>query len=149
APDPSFPGCVYSEMKMCLAPCFKGCTDEEYAGEIGRVEAYLNSGGRSLRRAWEEQREAASSAMEFEEASGLHVRLEKLVPVERLLPDFARPIAALNGVVLQTSSEAGAIALFRVAGGMISGPKAFAIEAAHSGKPSMESRLAEAVSAIG
>src|SRR5439155_20120426 len=27
-PDPSFPGCVYSEMKMCLAPCFKGCTDE-------------------------------------------------------------------------------------------------------------------------
>ena len=22
-PDPSFPGCVYSEMKMCLAPCYK------------------------------------------------------------------------------------------------------------------------------
>ena len=30
-PDPKFPGCIYSEMKMCLAPCFKGCTDEEYA----------------------------------------------------------------------------------------------------------------------
>ena len=27
-PDPKFPGCIYSEMKMCLAPCFKGCTDE-------------------------------------------------------------------------------------------------------------------------
>ncbi|MGA7462240.1 MAG: excinuclease ABC subunit C, partial [Candidatus Korobacteraceae bacterium] len=26
-PDPAFPGCIYSEMKMCLAPCFKGCTD--------------------------------------------------------------------------------------------------------------------------
>ncbi len=25
-PDPKFPGCIYSEMKMCLAPCFKGCT---------------------------------------------------------------------------------------------------------------------------
>jgi len=23
-PDPKFPGCIYSEMKMCLAPCFKG-----------------------------------------------------------------------------------------------------------------------------
>jgi len=22
--DPSFPGCIYSEMKMCLAPCFGG-----------------------------------------------------------------------------------------------------------------------------
>ncbi len=25
SPDPSYPGCVYSEMKMCLAPCYKGC----------------------------------------------------------------------------------------------------------------------------
>src|SRR5262249_40501923 len=29
-PDPAFPGCMYSEMKMCLAPCFRGCTDEAY-----------------------------------------------------------------------------------------------------------------------
>ena len=29
--DPDFPGCIYSEMKMCLAPCFAGCTEEEYA----------------------------------------------------------------------------------------------------------------------
>src|SRR5260370_28772419 len=28
--DPTFPGCLYSEMKMCLAPCFAGCTKEEY-----------------------------------------------------------------------------------------------------------------------
>ena len=27
-PYPQFPGCIYSEMKMCLAPCFKGCTAE-------------------------------------------------------------------------------------------------------------------------
>jgi len=36
-PDPAFPGCVYSEMKMCLAPCFKGCTDQEYSAEVERV----------------------------------------------------------------------------------------------------------------
>ncbi len=34
-PDPAFPGCVYSEMKMCLAPCYKGCSDERYAAGIG------------------------------------------------------------------------------------------------------------------
>ena len=33
-PDPSYPGCVYSEMKMCLAPCYKGCTDERYRRRI-------------------------------------------------------------------------------------------------------------------
>jgi excinuclease ABC subunit C len=44
-PDPKFPGCIYSEMKMCLAPCFKGCTDEEYSAEVSRVQAYFDSGG--------------------------------------------------------------------------------------------------------
>src|ERR1041385_7949613 len=47
-PDPGFPGCVYSEMKMCLAPCFKGCTDGAYMAEVARVQAYLDSGGQSL-----------------------------------------------------------------------------------------------------
>ena len=47
-PDPKFPGCIYSEMKMCLAPCFKGCSDEEYAGEVARVQAYFDSNGASL-----------------------------------------------------------------------------------------------------
>jgi len=44
-PDPQFPGCIYSEMKMCLAPCFKGCSDDEYAHEVKRVQAYFDSGG--------------------------------------------------------------------------------------------------------
>ena len=49
-PDPSFPGCVYSEMKMCLAPCYKGCSDEEYHAEVARVQAFFDSGGESLSR---------------------------------------------------------------------------------------------------
>ena len=28
--DPDYPGCIYSEMKMCLAPCFAGCSKQEY-----------------------------------------------------------------------------------------------------------------------
>ena len=47
-PDPAFPGCIYSEMKMCLAPCFKGCTDEDYRAEVARVQAFFDSGGDSL-----------------------------------------------------------------------------------------------------
>ena len=39
-PDPSHPGCVYSEMKMCLAPCYKGCTDERYAEESAAVRGF-------------------------------------------------------------------------------------------------------------
>src|SRR6266849_3382544 len=35
--DPAFPGCMYSEMKLCLAPCFAGCTKED--PEMGRLAA--------------------------------------------------------------------------------------------------------------
>jgi excinuclease UvrABC nuclease subunit len=46
-PDPSYPGCVYSEMKMCLAPCYKGCSDERYAEEAAAVEGFLATRGES------------------------------------------------------------------------------------------------------
>ena len=49
-PDPTFPGCVYSEMKMCLAPCFKGCTDADYHAEVARVQAFFDTSGESLSR---------------------------------------------------------------------------------------------------
>src|SRR3954466_13315862 len=64
-PDPAFPGCIYSEMKMCLAPCFKGCTDDDYRTEVGRVQAFFDSGGDSLVREITAQREKASSDLEF------------------------------------------------------------------------------------
>ena len=79
-PDPAFPGCIYSEMKMCLAPCFKGCTDDDYRTEVGRVQAFFDSGGDSLVREITAQREKASSDLEFENAAALHTRVEKLKP---------------------------------------------------------------------
>ena len=47
-PDPAFPGCVYSEMKMCLAPCYKGCSDERYRQESADVFAFLSTRGASM-----------------------------------------------------------------------------------------------------
>src|SRR5579859_6011979 len=55
--DPTFPGCIYSEMKMCLAPCFAGCTKEEYDAEVQRLVQFLDTHGNSLRTAVEADRE--------------------------------------------------------------------------------------------
>src|SRR5262245_42933894 len=77
-PDPKFPGCVYSEMKMCLAPCFKGCTDEAYAAEVARVQAYFDSGGQSLLREMETERERLSAALDFEAAAQQHAKIAKV-----------------------------------------------------------------------
>jgi len=146
-PDPSFPGCVYSEMKMCLAPCFKGCTDAEYGAEVARVQAFFDSGGRSLTRDFLNERERASAKLAFEEAGTIHVKIEKLKPVLGQLPEIVHRIDRLRAIVVQPSAERGTVSLFRFAAATLQGPIPFTIE--QSGEPqSMESRVAAAITAF-
>ncbi len=100
-PDPAFPGCVYSEMKMCLAPCFKGCTDADYHAEVVRVQAFFDTAGQSLTRELTEQRERASAELDFEEASAIHAKLDKLKPVTAQLPEIVRRIDRLQAIIVR------------------------------------------------
>ena len=141
-PDPAFPGCIYSEMKMCLAPCFKGCSDEEYSGEVARVQAYFDTQGDSLAREFSAQREAASANLAFEEASAIHLRLEKLKPVLSPLAEIVRRLDRLSGLIVQPCRIADSVIFFRVQGGVICAPTAFCIQTAeHTKSQSMESRV--------
>jgi excinuclease ABC subunit C len=141
-PDPKFPGCIYSEMKMCLAPCFKGCTDDEYSAEVTRVQAYFDSGGESLAREFSSQREAASANLAFEDAAAIHVRLEKLKPVVTQLPEIVRRLDRFSALIVQPCQQPDAVTFFRVESGAISGPAVFSIQPAeHTKSQSMESRV--------
>ena len=154
SPDPKFPGCVYSEMKMCMAPCFVGCTDAEYAKETARVRRYLDTGGNSLKLELAEAREKASGLLEFESAAAAHVRMEKLHAVRQQLPDLVRRIDQLAGLMVQPSHEPDSVALFKIVGGMLAHPVRFKVAgkqvAAGEVKTpqSMESRIAEALAAV-
>ncbi len=143
-PDPSFPGCIYSEMKMCLAPCFKGCSDGEYAAEAERVRSFFDSRGESLVREFSQQREHASAELAFEEAAAIHAKLEKLKPLLSQLPEIVQRVDRLQAIVVQASAEPGAVNLFRFAGAILQGPVPFSVE--QSGEPqSMESRIQEKI----
>jgi excinuclease ABC subunit C len=120
--DPSFPGCIYSEMKMCLAPCFAGCTQEEYDVEVGRVLETLATNGAALIQEIEREREKASEALDFEHAATLHKRLEKAESVMRGLPELARKINELNLVILQCGSEEKTVVAFPVQAGILREP---------------------------
>jgi excinuclease UvrABC nuclease subunit len=139
-PDPKFPGCVYSEMKMCLAPCFRGCTDDEYRAEVVRVEDFLDSRGESLKRQMAAERDAASAQMEFESAAAIHARLDKLTPVLQQLPEFVRRIDELHAIIVQKSRQPENVALFRVDGGALAGPLEFPISGAEHTKSQSLSR---------
>jgi excinuclease UvrABC nuclease subunit len=148
-PDPAFPGCIYSEMKMCLAPCFKGCTDEAYREEVERVQAYLDTGGLSLERELSQQREEASNNLDFENAAALHARVEKLKPVLAQLPEIVRRTDQLSGLMVQPSAAEHCVTLFRIDEGCIAGPATFSIQSPeHTKSQSMESRVQQAVDAM-
>ncbi len=156
-PDPKFPGCVYSEMKMCLAPCFRGCTDDEYHAEVVRVEDFLDSRGESLKRQMAMERDSASAQMEFEMAAAIHARLDKLAPVLQQLPEFVRRIDQAHAIIVQKavqksvqqSPEPESVALFRIDGGVIAGPLAFPIsDTEHAKSQSMEARIQAALTAF-
>ena len=120
--DPTFPGCIYSEMKMCLAPCFAGCSKEEYAAEVQRLVQFLETGGDSMRATIEQERERASDDLDFERAAAIHKRIEKLDDVLRGKPDMARRIQDLNAVILQRAAEDQTIAVYAVRGGRLAEP---------------------------
>ena len=156
-PDPAFPGCVYSEMKMCLAPCFHGCTGDEYGAEVARVEDFLDSRGESLKRQMSAERDDASAKMEFETAAAIHARLDKLTPVLQQLPEFVRRIDQSHAVIVQKSRQPENVAVFRVDGGALAGPLEFPISGSEHTKSqslsrslsqSMEARIRTALAAF-
>jgi excinuclease ABC subunit C len=120
--DPSFPGCIYSEMKMCLAPCFAGCSKEEYDAEVHRLVQFLDTGGASLRAELEERREAASGELNFEQASALHKKIEKLDDALRGRPELPRRLQDLDAIILQRATEEQSVGAFVVRGGWLQEP---------------------------
>src|SRR5260370_18707769 len=97
---PSFPGCMYSEMKMCLAPCFAGCSKEDYDAEVQRLVQFLETSGGSLRNSLEHEGETASEAMDFQRAASLHKKIEKLDDALRGSPKLPRRIQHFTAVIL-------------------------------------------------
>jgi hypothetical protein len=125
APHPSHPGCVYSEMKMCLAPCYQGCTDERYAEEAASVEHFLATRGESRLVQLRTQRDSASAYLEFEAAAAAHAQVVRVESVRALASELIRPLAQLRAVVLQASAVPGEVAVFLYENGRLSGPVGF------------------------
>jgi hypothetical protein len=124
-PNPAHPGCVYSEMKMCLAPCYQGCTDERYSEESTGVERFLATRGESRLVTLKTQRDEASTNLEFETAASIHVQVQRVEAVRGLAAELVRPLSQLRALILQASVEPDEVAVFVFEGGRLRGPASF------------------------
>ncbi|HKV46495.1 MAG TPA: UvrB/UvrC motif-containing protein [Candidatus Acidoferrales bacterium] len=120
--DPSFPGCVYSEMKMCMAPCFAGCTHAEYEADVRALVAGLDTRGSALLDPLEREREVASEALDFERAAALHKRVEKIKAALRSLPDIAHRVDKLDAIILQRGMGEKTVIAFPLIAGILAEP---------------------------
>lgn len=148
-PDPAHPGCIYSQMRMCLAPCFQGCTDGEYQEEVGRVIAFLDSEGQSLVRGLEREREQSSEGLDFEQAARLHRRLEKVQEVLRLRPGLVRNLAEFHAIVIQRGAEPRSVAFFRVGAGVMRGPVTLSLDERVSSPVPLDEQIRGRLDSIG
>jgi excinuclease ABC subunit C len=126
-PDPSHPGCVYSEMKMCLAPCYKGCSDVRYAEEAAAVQSFLATRGDSKLVVLRSERDAASANLAFEDAAALHAQVQKVEAVQALAPELVQPLSKLRAVILQPPAVGPEteVSVFLFAHGKFRGPVGF------------------------
>ncbi len=124
-PNPSHPGCVYSEMKMCLAPCYKGCSDERYGEEAVAVESFLATRGESRLVILRTERDQASANLEFESAAALHAQVQKVESVRALASELVRPLSQLRAIVLQASANPDEVSVFLFENGRLRGPAGF------------------------
>lgn len=131
-PSPEDPGCIYGEMKKCMAPCQARCSDAEYGAEAARVLSFLQTRGASLMAEVETARDRASGEMLFEEAAALHVRAVKAKGVAATAEELVGPLDALRAVLLVPFSASTGSALrdaeprvqvFLFAEGCLRGPK--------------------------
>ena len=140
-PDPTHPGCIYSQMNMCLAPCFAGCTDEEYQGEVSRVVEFLDADGQSLVRTLEGERAQAVESLEFEQAAKVHRRIEKVHDVLRSRPNLARNLRELHALVVERGAEGNSVVFFRVCAGELRGPATLCLDENVSSPVSLDEQL--------
>jgi hypothetical protein len=136
-PYPEHPGCVYQEMKKCLAPCNIACTQDEYAAEANEVKAFFDTRGESMLAAIASEREAAAEAVEFERAAALHEKYQKVKAAAAMADELVQPVPRLRAVIVQKAApqsvtEGGAhagqagdlleAAVFLLDAGCIAGP---------------------------
>jgi malonyl CoA-acyl carrier protein transacylase len=115
-------------MKMCLAPCYAGCTDDEYQSEVGKVVEFLDGQGKAVLRTLEEERARASEALEFEQAAKTHAKLEKITALIRQKSELARNLNDLHALVMQKGAEEKSVCFFRVWRGELRGPVTLSLD---------------------
>ena len=141
APDPDHPGCIYGEMNQCLRPCQCAVSADEYAHEVQRVAEFLVTNGKSSLSTLITARDRASEQLEFEQASQIQKRIEKLESASKLRDDAIRAAADFHGVALTCSARRLEFQLWPILGGIWQEPVTLDFSSTQAASSSLDSHI--------
>jgi hypothetical protein len=105
---------------------------------VARVQGYFDSGGQSLLRELESERERLSAELDFEGASAQHTQVAKAKSILSACDDICGRLDRLEAVIVQPSPNANSVALFRFHSGQLTGPVQLVMEAEEEAQDAME-----------
>jgi hypothetical protein len=141
SPHPDHPGCIYGEMNQCMRPCQCAVSADEYSHEVRRVAELLASNGKSSLSVLKTARDRASEEMEFEQASQIQKRIEKVESAAKARDELIRATSDLHGVALTYSARRLEFSLWPMYAGIWQQPVGLDFSSERPGSTSLDSEI--------
>lgn len=122
--------CLNYHLGLCLAPCSKKCTREEYIAEVKRAVDFLSGEDEGVEEILKRKMQRAVENEEFETAVTLRDNLKKLnVLKEKKITAISRDLSA-DVIAIKSDGIFAAINVLFIRGGRVTGVKSYAVETA-------------------
>ena len=131
--------CLLHQIKRCSAPCVGRISEEDYAGLVSQARDFLKGGTQLVQRQLAERMEAASAALDFEEAARTRDRIRALTAVQSHQDINLEGIGDADVIAVEQSGGASCVQVFFFRAGCNYGNRAYYPD--HSGGEAPEAVL--------
>ncbi|PSL18879.1 excinuclease ABC subunit UvrC [Shimia abyssi] len=104
--------CLLYQIKRCSGPCVGKISEDAYAESVGDAERFLSGRSTQIQETLAKQMQAASDAMEFEQAASLRDRIKALTSVQTAQGINPRGVAEADVIALHMDKGQACVQVF-------------------------------------
>ena len=117
--------CLLYQIKRCSAPCVQRVPHDEYLGLVEEARAFLSGHSQRIQRDLAARMEAASLAMDYEEAAGYRDRIRALARIQAHQDINPQDVAEADVVALHQAGGSACVQVFFFRAGCNYGNRAY------------------------
>ena len=119
--------CIFKEMHMCLSPCSKAVSKEEYSVAVKQAINFLKGDTKEVQKTLEQKMLLASESENYETALILRDRLKMLEKIQQRVITSLGSLVDYDVFKLITNGEFSAMCVLVIRGGKLQGVQTFDI----------------------